>query len=113
MVEASGHRNRPDWACGNLWTSLIWYDYQRALPRHPDTVAGRVYHLNVHGIVVYQTRDERNWLDEIQYSSIAVFAVSADGADLREEIWAAAAAKVRAAPTPRMMGILALDLSKA
>jgi hypothetical protein len=62
---------------GILWTSSIWYQYQRTLPRRPDPVAGRVYPLNVHGIVVYQTRDERKWLDEIQYSSIAVFAVGA------------------------------------
>jgi len=60
---------------GILWTYSVWYEYQRALPRRPDPVAGRVYPLNVHGIVVYQTRGERNWLDEIQYCSIAVFAV--------------------------------------
>jgi hypothetical protein len=62
---------------GIVWTSSLWYAYQRTLPRHPDPVAGRVYPLNVHGIVVYQTRDERNWLDEIQYSSIGLFAASA------------------------------------
>jgi hypothetical protein len=62
---------------GILWTSSLWYEYQKTLPRHPDPVAGRVYPLNVHGIVVYQTRDERNWLDEIQYSSIVIFAASA------------------------------------
>jgi hypothetical protein len=62
---------------GIVWTSSIWFEYQRTLPRRPDLVAGRVYPLNVHGIVVYQTRDERNWLDEIQYSSIAIFAASA------------------------------------
>ena len=60
---------------GILWTSSIWYDYQKTLPRRPDPVAGRLYPLNVHGIVVSQTLNERNWLDEIQYSSIAVFAV--------------------------------------
>src|ERR1700690_889871 len=40
---------------GFVWTSSLWYAYQRTLPRHPDPVAGRVYPLNVHGIVVYQT----------------------------------------------------------
>jgi hypothetical protein len=60
---------------GIVWTSSLWYEYQRTLPRHPDTAAARLYPLNVHGIVVYQTRDERNWLDEIQYSSIALFAL--------------------------------------
>jgi hypothetical protein len=62
---------------GLFWSSSIWYDYQRTLPRHPESAVGRIYPLNVHGIVVYQTREERNWLDEIQYSSIAVFAVGA------------------------------------
>jgi len=62
---------------GIVWTASIWYQYQRLLPRHPDPVAGRVFPLNVHGIVVYETRDERNWLDEIQYSSMAIFAASA------------------------------------
>ena len=62
---------------GIVWTASLWFEYQRTLPRHPDPVLGRVYPLNVHGIVVYQTRAERNRLDEIQYSSIALFAVSA------------------------------------
>lgn len=62
---------------GIVWTASTWFQYQRVLPRHPDPVAGRLYPLNVHGIVVYQTRDERNWLDEIQYSSMAVYAASA------------------------------------
>lgn len=62
---------------GIVWTASIWYQYQRTLPRHPDELVGRVYPLNVHGIVVYQTRGERNWLEEIQYSSIALFAASA------------------------------------
>jgi len=62
---------------GILWTASIWYEYQRVLPRRPDQPAGRVYPLNVHGIVVYQTREERDWLNEIQYSSIALFAASA------------------------------------
>jgi hypothetical protein len=62
---------------GISWTAGIWYQYQRTLPRHPDPETGCIYPLNVHGIVVYQTLDERNWLDEVQYSSFAVFALSA------------------------------------
>lgn len=62
---------------GILWTASIWYQYQRTLPRQPDALAGRVYPLNVHGIVVYQTARERNWRDTIQYCSIALFAASA------------------------------------
>ena len=57
----------------------LWQGQRLAptLPRHPDVTAGRVYPLNVHGIVVHQTREERKRLNEVQYSSIAVFAVSA------------------------------------
>ncbi len=61
---------------GFSWSSSLWYQYQRMLPRHQNPVAGSIYPLNVHGIVVYQTREERNWLDEVEYSSIAVFAAS-------------------------------------
>jgi hypothetical protein len=82
---------------GILWTSSIWYQYQRTLPRYPDPAAGRVYPLNVHGIVVYQTRDERNWLNEIQYSSIAVFAASAWMAAIHQK-------KFGRPPTPPKLG---------
>jgi len=58
---------------GLIWTSAIWSNYQRDLPKHPDPVTGNTYPLNVHGIVVYQTREQRNDLDRIQYSSIGVF----------------------------------------
>src|SRR5271154_1867989 len=67
---------------GILWTTSIWYQYQRTLPRHPDVIAGRVYPLNVHGIVVYQTSKERDWRDTVQYSSIALFAASGLAAGL-------------------------------
>jgi hypothetical protein len=60
---------------GILWTFSLLYGYKRTLPRSPDPVAGRVYPLDFHGIVIYQTRHERNWLDEIQYSSVAALLV--------------------------------------
>jgi hypothetical protein len=61
---------------GIVWTAAIWFQYQTTLPRQPDVLAGRLYPLNVHGIVVYQTRRERDWRNAIQYSSIAVFGAS-------------------------------------
>ena len=82
---------------GIVWTSSLWYGYQKTLPRDPDQVAGRVYPLNVHGIVVYRTRDERNWLDEIQYSSIAIFAASALMAAIHQK-------KFRRPPVPPKFG---------
>jgi hypothetical protein len=62
---------------GVLWAASLWFDAQRTLPRHPDPQAGRIYALNVHGIVVYQTHAERKHLDTIQYSAIALFGASA------------------------------------
>ena len=61
---------------GIVWTTSIWYRYQSTLPREPDTSAGRIYPLNVHGIVVYQTRKERDWLNEIQYWSFVIVGAS-------------------------------------
>lgn len=58
---------------GVVWTTSIWYKYQGTLPREPDAPGGRVYPLNVHGIVVYQTREERDRLNEIQYWSFVIF----------------------------------------
>jgi hypothetical protein len=60
---------------GIVWSGFIWYAYQSTLPHHPDQVAGRVYPLNVHGVVVYQTREERDRLNVIQHFSFMVFAV--------------------------------------
>jgi hypothetical protein len=61
---------------GCIWSADLYYQYQGTLPRHSNPATGNVYPLNVHGIVVYQTRDERNWLNEVLYSSIAVAAAS-------------------------------------
>jgi len=60
-----------------IYAGQLEYQYQATLPRSPSPATGNIYPLNVHGIVVYQTRDERNWLDEIQYSSFAVFLAGA------------------------------------
>jgi hypothetical protein len=62
---------------GIIWTISIWFEYERTLPRSSSVAAGRIYPLNVHGIVVYQTNEERLRLDRIQYASIAVFGSSA------------------------------------
>jgi hypothetical protein len=80
---------------GILWTSSIWYQYQRTLPRHPDVLTGRVYPLNVHGIVVYQTSKERNWRDTIQYFSITLFAASGLAAGVHRWKFQRSAQKVR------------------
>src|SRR5208283_3260383 len=55
-----------------IWTSNVWYQYQACLPRRPDHATGSIYPLNVHGIVVYQTRDQRNRLDRLDYSTFGI-----------------------------------------
>ena len=72
---------------GIVWSGAIWNQYLHVLPRHPEPAAGRVYPLNIHGIVVYHTREEKNWLNEIQYSSITVFAASALLAAIHRKRW--------------------------
>jgi hypothetical protein len=61
---------------GLAWTAGIWYQYQLNLPRRAEPANGRSYPLNVHGIVVYQTREERDRLNRFQFSSITLCAVS-------------------------------------
>jgi hypothetical protein len=57
---------------GMFWAFNMQFQYQRTLPRHEDLAAGRTYPLNVHGIVVWQTRDENNMREQIEYSSVGI-----------------------------------------
>lgn len=57
---------------GWLWAGGLYNRYHGMLPRQPDAVAGRIYPLNAHGIVVYQTREERDRLNEVLYSPIGL-----------------------------------------
>jgi hypothetical protein len=71
-VEADKRYVIPHYPAGALWAAYLDFQYQATLPRHPDPAVGNVYPLNVHGIIVYQTHDERDLLDEVLYSSVAV-----------------------------------------
>jgi hypothetical protein len=44
------------------YSGVIWNSYLHSLPRMADIKMQRVYPLNIHGIVVFQTANERNWL---------------------------------------------------
>jgi hypothetical protein len=55
-----------------IWSTNVEFVYQKTLPRHPDPVAGRVYPLNVHGIVVYLTREEQDRLYGREWSPFAI-----------------------------------------
>jgi hypothetical protein len=57
---------------GWIWSTNVEFTYQKTLPRQPDAVAGRVYPLNVHGIVVYLTHDEESRLHGREWSSYAL-----------------------------------------
>jgi hypothetical protein len=59
-----------------MWTSHVWYRYQDTLPRHADPATGNIYPLNVHGIVVYQTRDQRDRLDRFDHASFGIMFVA-------------------------------------
>jgi len=50
-----------------LWYVHIWAVYFETLPRSPDRVTARLYPDNFHGIVVYETREERFRLHAIGY----------------------------------------------
>jgi hypothetical protein len=71
-----------------LWfyTWALWSSYTD-LPRRPIQAEGRIYPRGIHGITVYQTRQEQNKLDILLWvsipASIAGFALAA----LEEERW--------------------------
>lgn len=58
---------------GGIWSFAIWNQYLINLPRSPDSTTGRVYPLNMHGIVLYQTAVERSRLHTVEYSSNGLF----------------------------------------
>ncbi len=60
-----------------IWTGNIWYQYQATLPRHAETATGNIFPLNVRGIVVYQTREQRDRLDRLDYLSFGLGIISA------------------------------------
>ena len=58
---------------GQGWSYGIWNNYFATLPRVPELSTGRVYALNMHGIVAYQTSAQRFRLLVADYSSTAAF----------------------------------------
>ncbi len=61
---------------GFIWTAGLWNQQLNTLPRSANPIDGRIYARNIHGVVVYQTRSERDNLERIQNGSIAVFVLS-------------------------------------
>ena len=57
---------------GWIWSTNLYYVYQRTLPRQPDPAIGRIYPLNIYGPEVYLTRKEQDSLYRRQWSSAAI-----------------------------------------
>ena len=56
-----------------LYGRVIWNQYLDTLPKTIAPQAKHVVPLNIHGIVVYQTVEERNWLWLFDRGGIIVF----------------------------------------
>ena len=59
--------------CMFLYGRNLWDNYQHDLPRAADAVAGKIYPLNIHGIVVFQTQQEKTRLEVFDKAGIAIF----------------------------------------
>jgi hypothetical protein len=55
-----------------LWGVCLWCVYFDTLPRSPDKVAGRIYAGNFHGVILYETRQERFRLHALENASEAL-----------------------------------------
>lgn len=54
---------------GLLWTMAIYNVYLDNLPRSPNPTTGNIYPLNIHGVGVYQTLEQRRHLDNVERGS--------------------------------------------
>lgn len=83
-----------------LYTGIMWNRYLDTLPRAPDQTTGRVYARNIHGIVVFQTRDEKLRLDIAENIAWGVFMLGMLIGALEERRWRRTAGK-NIPPMPR------------
>jgi hypothetical protein len=60
---------------GQMWTLAAWNRYAKELPRFPDAKSGRVYRLDLHGLLVYQTAREHSIFWGIENWSWMIFCV--------------------------------------
>ena len=56
-----------------LYSRVIWDRYLRELPKKPNAEEHRVYPLNIHGIIVFQTLEEEHHLWLFDRGGITVF----------------------------------------
>jgi hypothetical protein len=60
---------------GLIGSAMISTHYLDIMPRGPVEAQNRVVPREIHGIVVYQTREENRQLNLIEYSSVGVFVI--------------------------------------
>jgi len=60
---------------GLITSAWISTHYLETMPRTPDLAANRTVPREIHGIVVYQTKDEDHKLSQLEYTSVGVFVV--------------------------------------
>jgi hypothetical protein len=58
---------------GLIGSAMISTHYLDIMPRGPVEAENRVVPREIHGIVVYQTKEENRQLNLIEYSSVGVF----------------------------------------
>lgn len=60
---------------GLIASAWISTHYLETMPRSPGLTENRIVPREIHGIVVYQTKDEDHKLSQIEYTSVGVFVV--------------------------------------
>ena len=60
---------------GLIVSSMISVHYLVTMPRGPVAAESRVVPRDIHGTVVYQTRDEDRRLSSVEYLSVGIFVV--------------------------------------
>jgi hypothetical protein len=60
---------------GLIVSSIVSVHYLETMPKEPAVSESRVVPRDIHGTVVYQTKDENRKLSLIEYTSVGVFIV--------------------------------------
>ena len=61
---------------GLAWSTTLSFQYKDTLPTQPDSSTGRIYPFNFHGYYFYQTREERDRMNAVWYSTLAMIVVA-------------------------------------
>ena len=60
---------------GLVTSAVVSTNYLQNLPRFPAVSEQRMTPRNIHGVIVYQTRQEDLLLNEMEYASVSIFVV--------------------------------------